>query len=253
MSFAGKVILITGGSSGIGADAAIHLSKLGAAIAIVGRNAQRLNDVAKTIRETGSADPLEIVADVTTDAERIIHETISKFGKLDVLINNAGIFILCNEALGTLDAYDQIMNTNVRSVLALTKLAVPHLERTKGNVVNISSIAAVEIVPDGIAYAMSKAALDHFTRNAAVELAANGIRVNSVNPGAIVTPIFESVGLGKEEAAKFIEHCNATYPVGRVGNVSDTSNAIAFLAHDTASFITGHILIVDGGKHFVSK
>lgn len=253
MNFSGKVILITGGSSGIGAGSALHLSKLGASLAIVGRNANRLSDVAKSIRETGSADPFEIVADVTTDAERIISATIQRFGKLDVLVNNAGILVVCSEPLGTLEAYDQIMNTNVRSVLALTKLAVPHLEKTKGNVVNISSIAAVEIVPDGIAYAMSKAALDHFTRNAAVDLAAKGIRVNAVSPGAIVTPIFESAGLNKADAAKFIEHCNATYPVGRVGNVSDTSNAIAFLAHDTASFITGHILTVDGGKHFVSK
>lgn len=248
MSFANKVILITGASSGIGADAAVHLAKQGASVAIVGRNADRLNGVAQQVRETGS-QVLPIVADVSVDAARIINETIDRFGRLDVLVNNAGILEFSAETLGTLDVYDRVMATNVRAVLELTKLAVPHLEKTKGNVVNVSSIAAYEIVVGAVAYAMSKAAVDHFTRCAAIELGKKSIRVNSVNPGAIVTGLFERNGMDAAAMERFAEECKTTYPVGRIGQVTDTSNAIAFLANEAASFITGHILIVDGGKH----
>lgn len=253
MSFAGKVVLITGASSGIGADAALHLSSRGASVVVVGRNADRVSKVAKKIRDQGSPEPLEIVADVTSDPERIIDETIAAFGKLDVLVNNAGIGIGSFDTLGSLDVYDQIMATNVRAVLALTKLAVPHLERTKGNVINVSSIASSIIIPNGMGYAMSKATLDRFTQCAAVELGRKGIRVNAINPGAIVTPILEKAGIDEETQQAFYEKCKETYPAGRVGQVADTSTAIEFLAADTSSFITGHLLYVDGGKHLVKN
>lgn len=251
MSLSGKVILVTGASSGIGADAAIHLSKLGANVAIVGRDAAKLHAVAQQIIQAGSPQPLEIVADVTKDTDKIINNTIQKFGKLDVLVNNAGIAKFSQEPLGTLEIYDSIMDTNVRSVLALTKIAVPHLEKTKGNIINISSIAGSIVIPTGTAYAMSKAALDHFTRNAAIELAPKGIRVNAVNPGAVDTPIFTSIGMDEEGRRQFLENCKTSYPVGRAGIVDDVSNAIAFLAQDASNFITGHLLTVDGGKHLV--
>lgn len=245
MSFFSKVVLVTGGSSGIGADAAIHLSKLGASVAIVGRDATKLNGVSQRIIDAGSAKPLEIVADVTKDADQIINKTIEHFGKLNVLVNNAGIAEFCQEPLGTVEAYDRIMNTNVRSVLVLTKLAASHLEKTKGNVVNISSIAGTIVMTHATAYAMSKAAIDHFTRCAAIELAPMGIRVNAVSPGAIETPILQKTGV---DVGNFVEGCKLSYPVGRIGQVNDTSEAIAFLASDAATFITGHLLTVDGGK-----
>lgn len=251
MSLLGKVVLVTGASSGIGANAAIHLSKLGANVAIVGRDSAKLHGVAEQIIAAGSPEPLEIVADVNEDTDEIITKTIQKFGKLDVLVNNAGIARFAKELLGTLEIYDSIMNTNVRSVLALTKAAVPHLEKTKGNVINVSSIAGTNVIPGGVAYTMSKAALDHFTRNAAVDLAPKGIRVNAIKPGAVDTPIFGTVGLDDEAKQKFLEGCKTSYPAGRAGVVGDTSNAIAFLAQDASSFITGHLLMVDGGKHLV--
>lgn len=252
MTFAGKVIIITGGSSGIGADAAIHLAKLGASVVIVGRNADRLQKVVDQIRSSGCPEPLAVTADVTKDTKKIIDETIKKFGKLNVLVNNVGI-VLYNrdEPLGTLEVFDEIFNTNVRSVLALTKLAVPHLEKTKGNVINISSIAGTLASTTHTAYATSKAAVDHLTRCAAVELAPKGIRVNGIKPGIIRTPIMATGGMSAEEVAKVYEYGRQTYPVGRPGEVEDTTAAIAFLANDSASFITGHLMFVDGGKHLV--
>lgn len=252
MGFEGKVIIVTGGSSGIGADAAIHLAGLGASVAIVGRNAGRLNEVAVKIRSSGSPEPLTVAADVTKDSKRIIAETIKKFGKLDVLVNNVGIVRYNrDETFGALETFDELFDTNVRSILELTKLAVPHLEKTKGNVINISSIAGTLATKRHTIYAMSKAAVDHFTRCAALELAPKGIRVNGIKPGLIRTPIFEAGGMSTQEVEETYESVRQTYPAGRPGEVEDITAAIEFLASDTASFITGHLILVDGGKHLV--
>lgn len=215
----------------------------------MGRNTPRLNAVADEIRNANGAAPLAIVADVNKDTERIIDETIQQFGQLDVLINNAGIVDQHGSLLDIdMDAFDRIWNTNLRSVIKLTKLAVPHLERTKGNVVNISSIAGLRPVANVLAYCISKSALDQFTKCVALELAPKGIRVNSVNPGVIDTPIFQTMGIDQETAKQYFDVAKKSYPLGRVGDVKDTSAAIAYLASDSANFITGVLFPVDGGK-----
>lgn len=248
MSFAGKVILITGASSGIGADAARHLAKLGGQIALVGRNEKRLNDVVNKIKNAGSPQPLSIVADVSKDAERIINGTVKHFGKLNILINNAGMY--SKNSIDTIDLneYDVVMKTNVRSVIEITKLAVPHLEKSKGNILNVSSSAGLRVKPNYLAYSISKAAVNHITKSAALDLASKGIRVNAINPVVIRTPIFEKGGVVTAETSDaFFDSFKKLYPVGRVGEVSDTSAAIEFLTSDAASFFTGTLLPVDGG------
>lgn len=249
MAFSDKVVLITGASSGIGADAARHFAKLGANVAIVGRNGERLSVVAEEIKKSGSTSPLEIVADVTKDTARIVDETIKHFGKLDVLINNAGT-IGHDSALDVdLDEFDRILNTNLRSVIQLTKLCVPYLEKTKGNVVNVSSVAGLRGVPNFLSYAISKAALDQFTKCTALDLAENGIRVNSINPAVIRTALFDTLNMPAEMIDGYLEECGKKYPVGRIGKVSDTSKALAHLAdNNKSSFLTGIILTVDGGS-----
>lgn len=182
MSFTGKVILVTGASSGIGADAARYLAKLGAKVAIVGRNEKRLKAVAEEIKKSGSATPLTIVADVTKDAERIVNETIKHFGQLDILINNAGVGKQDSVLAANLDAFDWTFDTNVRAVINLTKLCVPHLEKSKGNVVNISSDSGFKASVNLMSYCMSKSALNQFTKCSALDLAPKGIRVNAINP-----------------------------------------------------------------------
>lgn len=177
-----KFIIISneGASSGIGAGAAEHLAKLGAQVAIVGRNAERTNQVAERIKKSG-ASVLAIVADVTKDAERIINETIKKFGQLDVLVNNAGVVTQDNAATIGFAEFERVFNTNVRSVIELTKLAVPHLEKTAGNIVNISSVAGLKAIPNVTSYCISKAALDQFTKCSALDLAPKKIRVRQRN------------------------------------------------------------------------
>lgn len=248
MRFDGKVILITGAASGIGADAARHLAKLGAIVSIVDKNEIRLNEVTEQIKKCGAPTPFSIVADITTDAERIVDETIKHFGQLDVLINNAGFSILDNVANANLLEFDRVFNTNVRSVIHLTKLCVPHLEKTKGNMVNVSSLAGLQPTPNSMTYCMSKAAINQFTKCSALDLAPKGIRVNSINPAIVRTRIFETFGVSEEIYEKTLEECKDFYPLGRVGEVSDTSTAIAYLADNmAASFLTGILLPIDGG------
>lgn len=244
MSFEGKVIIVTGASSGIGADCARHLAKLGGKVAIVGRNEERLNKVTEEITNDGSPEPLIIIADVTKDAQRIIDETIDHFQKLDVLVNNAGIGSPDSIINFNMSEFERIFDTNVKGVVLLTHLAVPHLEKTKGNIVNVSSVAGLKAFGNVTSYCMSKAAIDQFTKCCALDLGPKGIRVNAINPAIIKTPGFMRDKMTPEDVDRIFKD---KYPVGRVGEVSDTSRAIAHLANDSASFLTGLLMPVDGG------
>lgn len=240
-------IFSTGAASGIGAGTAHHFAELGAKVALVDINSNLLNQVVTDIVGSGAARPLPIVANVITDGERIINETIEHFGQLDVLVNNAGINFEVSVMDANIELFDQVFNTNVRSVVELCKWAVPHLEKTKGNIVNVSSICGMVPVYSSTFYSMSKAALDQFTQCASNEFGRKGIRVNSVNPGLTNTPIFASTGLSPEQITQFLEMNGNRYPVGRIGKVSDIARCIAFLASDQSEFITGTLMRVDGG------
>lgn len=227
----------------------------GASVALVGRNEKRLNEVGDRIKKcAGAPTPLLIVADVSSEAERIMSETIKHFGKLNVLINNAGI--LSRDTIETvdLDEYERIMKTNVRSVIELTKLAVPYLEKTKGNILNVSSSAGLRVKPNLFSYCISKAACNHLTKSCALDLAAKGIRVNAINPVVIKTGILTTgFRMSADEIDEFVDNLKNVYPVGRVGEVTDTSTAIEYLISDSASFITGQLIPIDGGALTAGK
>ena len=142
-----------------------------------------------------------------------------------------------------------MMGVNVRAAFQLTMLCVPHLIATRGNIVNVSSIGGTRQAPGVLAYCMSKSAVDQLTGCAALELASKGVRVNSVNPGVIVTELHSRAGMSDEDYAKFLEHAKETHPLGRVGDAEEAAQAIAYLASSSASFITGEHLHVDGGWH----
>lgn len=247
MNFNDKVVLITGGGSGIGAETAKHLAKLGGKLAIVDINGENIQKVAADIVANGSLfAPLTVVADVTTDAERIVAETVNHFGKLDVLINNVGIVARHGLADLQVDMFDRIMQTNVRSTVILTQLAVPHLKLTKGNVVNVSSLVGSIAHPGLLTYSMSKAAINQFTKCIAVELGPFGIRVNAIAPGIIHTNMVDAMPQAEKES--LMKNVQESYPLGRLGQANDISSAIAFLANnEAAAFVTGSIMSVDGG------
>lgn len=248
MSFANKVVLITGASSGIGAATAIHFSTLNAKLVLVGRNVENLKKVSTQCTQS---DNFVVTADVTKedDVKEIIEATIGRFGRLDVLINNAGIIEAAGIEDTSLEQYDRVFNTNVRSLYQLTNLAVPYLIESKGNIVNVSSVAGIRASPGLLSYCMSKSAVDQFTRCVALDLAPKQVRVNSVNPGVIVTELHKRGGMNEKQYEEFLERCKATHALGRPGQASEVAKVIAFLASDNASFITGAILPVDGGRN----
>merc|ERR1711936_637172 len=140
------------------------------------------------------------------------------------------------------------MQVNLKAAVKLSQAILPHLQEVQGCIVNVSSIAGLRAYPGALGYKMSKAALDQMTRCVALEVAASGVRVNSVNPGVIITDIFTNSGMTGEEATEYLETCKKLHPLGRPGTVLEVAKAITFLASDDASFITGQTLAVDGGR-----
>ncbi|XP_069688497.1 3-oxoacyl-[acyl-carrier-protein] reductase FabG-like [Periplaneta americana] len=252
MALQGKVVLITGASSGIGAATAVHLSKLGASLSLSGRNVENLNKVVdQCVISQSQPKPFLVTGELTNEADtkRILDSTIQHFGKLDVLVNNAGIVETGSIENTSLEQFDRLFNTNVRSLYHLTMLAVPHLIKTQGNVVNVSSVNGLRSFTGVLSYCMSKSAVDQFTRCVALELASKKVRVNSVNPGVVVTNLQRRGGLDEEAYQKFLERSKETHALGRPGQPEEVARAIAFLASDDASFITGATIPVDGGRH----
>lgn len=250
ISLKNKVALITGASSGIGAACAKLFSNLDASLVLNGRNESSLNKISLECNK--SSKLIKVIGDVSEDdtLRRLVDETIKSFGKLDILINNVG-FTRGSASIETLklDDFDQVMRVNVRSIVALTQLCLPYLEASKGNIVNVSSVSGTRSFTNILAYGISKAALDQFTKSTALELSPKGIRVNSVNPGVIVTNFHLRSGYSNEQYKAYIEGCKKTHALGRVGTADEVAQTIAFLASDAASFITGELVHVDGGKH----
>ncbi|GFS62552.1 3-oxoacyl-[acyl-carrier-protein] reductase FabG [Nephila pilipes] len=215
---AGKVALITGASSGIGAGTAELFASQGCNLILTGRNSENLDKVVESCKKAGPKDVeiLKVIGDLTKedDVKRIIEFTIDNFGKLDILVNNAGILLNGSVENCSLDTYDEVMNVNVRSVFLLTQLAIPHLKKNKGNIINVSSIAGLRSFPGIAAYCMSKAAIDQLTRCLALELAGDKVRVNAVNPGVIITEVHKRGGMTEEDYEKFLKHCEETHALG---------------------------------------
>lgn len=249
MQFTGKVVLITGASSGIGAAAAKQFASLGASLALTGRNLENLESVAAQCPVTPK--PFIITGELTNenDTKHILEATIKHFGRLDVLVNNAGILEAGAIENTSLEQYDRLMNTNVRTIYHLSMLAVPHLIKTKGNIVNVSSVNGIRAFPGVLAYCMSKAAVDQLTRCAALDLAPKQVRVNSVNPGVTVTDLHKRSGMEEKQYQEFLEKSKQTHALGRPGHPDEVAKAIVYLASEDASFITGASLPVDGGRH----
>jgi NAD(P)-dependent dehydrogenase (short-subunit alcohol dehydrogenase family) len=253
-NLAGKVTLITGASSGIGAATAVHFARLGAKLCLTGRNEanlQKVSDTCATLMSPDTERPFLVLGDMTVEADlhQMVEKTIGKFGRLDILVNNAGIMEFGSIETTSMDQYDRVMNVNVRAVYQLTMLAVPHLVAARGSIVNVSSVCGTRAFPGILAYCMSKSAIDQLTSCVALELAGKGVRVNSVNPGVIVTDLQRRAGLADDAYKKFIEHTAESHPLGRPGEPEEVARAIAFLASDDASFITGDQLHIDGGRH----
>lgn len=244
-----KVAIITGASSGIGRASAQLFANKGFTVVAVGRNEKELTELSRTVESKKGSIKLHL-ADVTemTQLERIATETVHQFGRIDVLVNSAGIIKSGSIEDTTLDEWDKMFNINLRSVFVLSQKCLPYIAETKGNIVNVSSVAGTRSFPNLLAYCVSKAAIDQLTRCLALELASKKIRVNAVNPGVVATNLHKRGGMEDEAYDAFLEHSKTTHPIGRVGTPQEVAELIYFLASDKAGWITGVTYEIDGGR-----
>jgi NAD(P)-dependent dehydrogenase (short-subunit alcohol dehydrogenase family) len=242
----GKVVIVTGSSSGIGTGIATRFAKEGARVVLAARSADKLEANAAACREAGAADVLVVPTDVSRkeDVERLFERTLAAFGVLDVLVNNAGWASPIAHILEMDEAHwDKVVDTNLKSIyLCCHRAANVMVDRgTRGAIVNISSFAAARAHRYMAAYDATKGGMEAMTRTMAIDLAPFGIRLNVVGPGAIHTEEFAAAG--EEARVKRAQ----TVPLGRVGYPEDIAGAVLFLCSDDASYITGQVIYVDGG------
>lgn len=244
-----KVAIVTGASSGIGRATAKIFADNGFTVIGVGRNEKELSALGKTVASGEGSIKIQL-ADVLemTQVERIVSDTVDNHGRIDVLVNSAGIISNGTIETTVLDDWDKTMAVNLRSVFILSQKCVPHLIKTKGSIVNVSSVAGTRAFPGVLAYCVSKAAIDQLTRCSALELASKGVRVNAVNPGVVVTNLHKRSGMEDEAYGQFLEHSTTTHPMGRVGTPEEVGELIYYLASEKAGWITGATYEIDGGR-----
>ena len=246
----GKTVLVTGAGAGIGRAVALRLAEEGARVVVSGRTEESGQKVVSEIRET-AGEAINLALDVVSeaawrDALKLIEET---FGRLDILVNNAGITMSGKIENTKLEDWRRIMEVNVDSVFLGTKHAIPLMRKGGGgSIVNLSSVLGITGTPMISAYTASKAAVRLLTKCAALECSVDGIRVNSIHPAFIHTPMMEDtairlhgdVATGKAEFGKF-------HPIGHVGEPLDIANGVLYLVCDESAFTTGAELVIDGG------
>jgi len=243
----GKIALVTGGTSGIGRDAAILFAKAGAKVAVAGRREAEGNETVELIRAAGG-EGLFVKADVSkaADVEALVQKVVEKFGRLDVAFNNAGIEGTWTRLIRqTEQDWDRTMEINLKGVWLCLKYEIRQMLRqgNGGAIVNMGSIAGQVGFAGAAAYTASKHAVIGLTKAAALEYARNGIRINTVCPGAIETPMSERL-YSAPAVHKFVLGC---HPIGRFGRPGEIAEAVVWMCSDRASFMTGQALVLDGG------
>jgi NAD(P)-dependent dehydrogenase (short-subunit alcohol dehydrogenase family) len=250
--FTGRVVLVTGASSGIGRACALALGEEGASVVAAGRRKERLDEVVSAIEKAGG-QAMAVTGDVREEASgpAWVAGAAARFGGLDGLVNAAGV--MGSGGLMNLEPaeWDRMMDTNLRAMFLLTRAAAPELIKRKGAVVNISSVAGPRPYANLMGYVVSKAGVDAFTRCAALDLAPHGVRVNALNPGVVVSEL-QTVGGAVPDYPAFLERSKATHPLGRVGQPGEIAALVLWLLGDESSWITGANVPIDGGRQLLS-
>jgi NAD(P)-dependent dehydrogenase (short-subunit alcohol dehydrogenase family) len=250
--FAGKAVLVTGASSGIGRATAKLLASEGAKLVLAGRRKDRLDAVAAELA-TGGTEALVVTGDARDEATCTawVKAADARFGGLDGLVNAAGV--IGNGAVWATEPseWDRVMDSNLRSVYLMTRAAAESLQRQRGAIVNVSSVTSIRPYSGLASYCVSKAAVDMFTRCAALDFAPHSVRVNAVNPGVVVTEL-HTVTNAVADYPAFLERGKGTHPLGRVGKPEEIAALIAFLLSDEAGWITGDCVSIDGGRALTS-
>ena len=242
LRFEGKVVIVTGGGSGIGEAIAMRLAEEGASVVIAGRTAGTLEVVADAIRAAGGTAICQLAdVSVEADVEALIARTITEFGRLDVLVNNAGSGVLARITEMTTEQWRQVLATDFDSLFFACRAAMPHLKETRGNIVNIGSISGMGGDNGMSAYNGAKGGAINYSRALAVDCAEYGVRVNCVSPGLVNTPTMARI-------ISFAGHLwDERVPLGRPGLAVEIAGGVAYIASDDATYVTGHNLVIDGG------
>jgi len=249
ISLEGKVAVVTGASSGIGQAAAKRLAEAQAKVVLLdisvnlGREA-----VERIIRSGGDAQFIECDVTSKIQCQKAVEDIIRTFGRIDILFNNAGIIIRKNIVDLEEEEWDRVLNVNLKSVYLLSHFVIPYMRKTGGgSIINTGSGWGLKGGPDAASYCAAKGGIVNLTKAMAVDFGQNNIRVNCVCPGDVDTPLLrgEADQLGQEDA-EFMQEA-ADRPLGRVGQPIDIANAVFFFASDLSSWVTGSVLVVDGG------
>ena len=242
--FKNKVALVTGAGTGIGRAVAQRFADEGAQVLILGRTES-------TLQETAAANKniKYIVADIEKDSdiEKTVQELQNNYGRLDILVNNAGWAPVTPFSHVKMAEYDKVFSINVRALVNITLHLLPLLKKSKGNIINMSSVICKNHLPNMSMYAGTKAAVEIFTQIWAKELAQDGVRVNAIGVGSIETPIYGKTELSDSGIKEHIDKITKAIPQGHFGKPEDIAAVAAFLASDEAAFVTGSIYGIDGG------
>ena len=248
MKLKDKVAIVTGSSKGIGEGIARVFSREGAKVVVVCRTKDAGEKMAELLG-AGEGRAVFIRTDVTSSESirNMLNTTIKTFGKLDILVNNAGYHISKNIEETSEEEWEFIINTNLRSTFLCSKYAIPHLRKTKGNIVNISSMVGLVGQPNAGAYSATKGGQIAMSKGMAIDFAPDGIRVNVICPGWIQTPLVDDWFSQQEDPEAAHKYIFGQHPLGRIGTIEECGKAALYLASDDAGFVTGITLNIDGG------
>ena len=248
--FLDQLVIVTGGTRGIGAGITSAFLKEGAKIIITGRSKERC-DTAQKLLKTIVADAVySVTGDVSKwdDAQKMVKKTVKRFGRIDILINNSGIYLEKRIEETTEDEWDQVININLKGIFLCSKAVYPHFKNQgSGTIVNMSSDSGVSGNPNEAAYCASKGGVTNLTRAMALDYAKENIRVNAICPAVINTPMLQKEVDMQEDKEAYLKEMDELHPIGRVGRPEEVAFAVLMVASDEASFITGANIPVDGG------